>query len=127
MKPWKKKSLWIGGAMLCPVAVYFLTAPFMLDYLDVEVWQPQGSGTRAHVFMEIYAPARAAVTRDWFGLGISFSFRISVFGLRVWPPPHPSLPDGRRPSLRKNGGGDHAPYHLWIEEFRLQSIPQPLR
>jgi|GEM_PF-5929436 len=59
MKRWKKRLFWIYGTAVGFVVLYFLTAPFVLDYL----WKPNVESSS----WKLYAPARAAVTRDWFG------------------------------------------------------------
>ena len=65
----KKRLHWIGIAVCCPVALYFLTAPFILDYLELKYWDPASRDCVKTWSWKLYAPARAAVTRDWFGRG----------------------------------------------------------
>jgi hypothetical protein len=69
MKRWKKRLFWVGGAVLCPAALYFLTAPFMLDILWARYWEPKirAGAYKASFSWKFYAPARAAVTRHWLG------------------------------------------------------------
>ncbi|MGD1086310.1 MAG: hypothetical protein ABSA47_16360 [Verrucomicrobiota bacterium] len=50
-------------------ALYFLTAPFMLDVLWTRQWEPnvKDSAYEKTASWNLYAPARAAITADWFG------------------------------------------------------------
>jgi len=61
-----KLAMWLVGF---PPAVYFPTAPAMLDLLWDTKWSLNLKG---HLYKQtwswkFYAPARAAITRDWFG------------------------------------------------------------
>jgi hypothetical protein len=85
---WKKPMLWIGIAIASPVVVYFLTAPFMLDTLWFRCWQPKLKG-RAYentVSWKIYAPARAAVTREWAGRDIYDWYCYDVCKMQILMP-----------------------------------------
>ena len=68
---WKKRLLWICIVIASPVVLYFLTAPFILDILWTRSWEPnlKGHAYETSISWELYAPARAAVTRVWFGRG----------------------------------------------------------
>jgi hypothetical protein len=76
----KKKLLWIGIAVTCPVALYFLTAPFMLDILWFRSWEPniKGHAYETSISWKFYAPARAAVTKDWLGRGAYYFYCYNI-------------------------------------------------
>jgi len=62
-------TLLVLTAVPCIVALYFLTAPIMLDILWMQSWELK-SEERTYtktVSWNFYAPARAAITRVWFG------------------------------------------------------------
>jgi len=62
----------VAGAVFAFTALYFLTAPFMLDVLWNRQWEPnvKGNADTMTASWEFYGPARAAITADWFGRDI---------------------------------------------------------
>ena len=81
----EKITLLVLGAVPCIIALYFLTAPLMLDILWTKSWHPRLKD-RAYTktwSWRFYTPATAAITRDWSGRDLYdwYCYRVCHMGL----------------------------------------------
>jgi len=80
------RLVFLFGALA--VAVYFLTAPLMLDILWKRSWElnVKSKSYEKTCSWRFYAPARAAITRDWFGRDFYDGYCYKVCGMRLLMP-----------------------------------------
>jgi hypothetical protein len=84
----KKLIVVSGWSFVFFVALYFLTAPFMVDVLWTKRWEPnlKNGAYTTTVSWKFYAPARSAIASDWFGRNLYDGYCYQVCRMKLLLP-----------------------------------------